>query len=62
MKREPTLRPLITSVSVISKSDGNLEVTPVWKHPDSVGVMTRMAAASRLERLVNQYLKRRKLP
>lgn len=56
-----TLRPLWTRVRVTSCSDGTLRVEPNWK-TRSHGLMTRMISASRLQRLVNAYLKRRKLP
>lgn len=56
--REYTLRPLMHSVTVQSLANGLLQVDPRWKCKP--GAMNRLAAAARLEKLVNDYLRRRK--
>ena len=62
-KVEYTLRPLMTSVRVDSSANGNLMVIPVGtRECRNPGVMTRLAAAARLQTLINRYLARRKLP
>ena len=61
-KVEYTLRPLMKSVSVGSYADGWLKVQPKWKFVGPPGVGTRLAAAARLQTLINRYLARRKLP
>ena len=62
-KVEYTLRPLMTSVFVSSHFNGTLVVHPKWtRECRNPGVMTRLAAAARLQTLINRYLARRKLP
>lgn len=62
MKRIYTLRPLMTQVFVRSLANGTILIEPRWRK-DLDGVrMSREAAASRMEYLLNCYLKRRKLP
>ena len=61
-KVEYTLRPLMKSVRVLSTATGALWVSPRWKYVGLPGVGTRLAAAARLETLINRYLARRKLP
>ena len=60
-KRLYTLRPLWKKVTVESCSDGTMRVTPEWRKGLG-GMMSRIAGADRLQYLLNQYLKRRKLP
>lgn len=57
----PTLRPLWISVMCCSQPDGYISLRPQWKDSPP-GLLTRLAAANRLEALLNAYLKRRKLP
>lgn len=63
-KRPVTLRPLWQSVRVLSCPDGSMLVKPRWtkKIGPNPGMMTRLAAADRLEQLINAHLRRRKLP
>ena len=61
MKRIYTLRPLMTQVFVRSLSNKTLLIEPRWRKGLG-GVMSRIAAAQRMEYLLNCYLKRRKLP
>ena len=60
LPRTYTLRPLMSMVSVDSLANGKLLVDPRWrKKIGKPGLMTRLAAAQRLERLINDYLKGR---
>ena len=59
MKRSYTLRPLWKSIEVQSTAAGHLLVYPVWRQRRP-GVLSRLAAASRLQTLVNAQLKGRK--
>lgn len=53
-----SLRPLWVSVDVRSNFDGYLVVRPQWR--GAGGVLSRMAAASRLQDLINRHLKRKR--
>lgn len=60
MKRAKyTLRPLMVSVEVKSLANGWLRVEPRWREAfnEKPGVQTRLAAAMRLEDLINSYLR-----
>lgn len=58
--RTYTLRPLMSIVQVDSLANGKLLVDCRWRRKiGKPGLMTRLAAAHRLEKLVNDYLRRR---
>lgn len=61
-RRKPyyMLRPLMSMVLVVSRPDGRLLVDPRWrKRVRRPGLFTRLAAAQRMEKLLNDYLARR---
>ena len=66
MKRKPrpvTLRPLWVRVRALSCADGTIRIEPTWrKEMKRPGVLTRLAAAQRVQNLINAYLKKRVLP
>jgi len=59
---------MLESVKVYSNSDGSLQVLPVYRHVQPYteqdgggpGLHTRMAVASRLEKVINTHLRGRK--
>jgi hypothetical protein len=58
--RTYTLRPLMSMVAVDSLANGKLLVDPRWrKKIGKPGVMNRLAAAQRLEKMINDYLRGR---
>ena len=63
--RRAQLQTLIESVKVVPLANGDLRVTPVWRGVRSYteeygggpGVLTRLTAASCLQRFLNAHLK-----
>ena len=53
-----TLRPLMSRAKVWSHPNGHLLISPKWRK-GSGGVLSRLAAASRLQDLINRHLKRK---
>lgn len=64
-KRTGTLREFWSRVEVKSCADGSMNIKPVWKGvkpytPEDgggPGLLSRLAAAKRCEKLLNEYLK-----
>ena len=54
-----SLRPLMVSVEVWSRTDRCLVVCPEWRKGVG-GFTSRLAAASRLQDLINRHLKRKR--
>ena len=52
-----SLRPLWVSAKVVSLVCGYIVIKPQWRRKH--GVLSRMAAASRLQDLINAHLKRK---
>lgn len=65
MPADPGLRPLWTSAKVVSCSDGTLRVEPKWrgvkpytrKDGGGPGLLSRLAAAHRLEVLIRKSIR-----